>query len=188
MSSPRFAGFTLVELMITIAIIGITLAFASPNISIFIQNYRITTQTNNLLADLQLARNNSVSQGVRVGVCASTDGATCGGADWSAGRIVFTDANGDGAVDVATDAVLRVTEALSTGNTIVATNLATAGLIQFRPSGLASGVVGGGASFKLCDARTGLFGRTVTVAPTGRAAAAVHDSDANRAAAIPLTC
>ncbi len=173
MSSSRLAGFTLIELMITIAIIGITLVFAGPNIISFIQNYRITTQTNNLLADLQLARNNSVSQGIRVSVCASTNGAACGGTNWSVGRIVFTDVNGNGAVDVATDTVLRVTEALSAGNTIVAGNLTTAGLIQFRPSGLASGVSGGGASFALCDSRTGLFGRTVSVAPTGRAAAAV---------------
>ena len=173
MSSPRLAGFTLVELMVTIAVIGITLAFASPNIASFIQNYRITTQTNNLLADLQLARNNSVSQGIRVSVCASSDGATCIGANWSVGWIVFTDVNGNGAVDPATDTVLRVTEALSTGNAIVATNLTTGGLIQYRPSGLASGVSGGGASFKLCDTRTGAFGRTVSVAPTGRAAAAV---------------
>lgn len=173
MSSPRLAGFTLVELMVTIAVIGITLAFASPNIVGFIQNYRITTQTNNLLADLQLARNNSVSQGIRVSVCASSDGAACSGSNWSVGRIVFTDVNGNGAVDIATDTVLRVSEALSTGNTIVATNLTTGGLIQYRPSGLASGVSGGGAAFTLCDARTGPFGRTVTVAPTGRAAAAV---------------
>jgi len=173
MSSSRIAGFTLTELMITIAVIGITLAFASPSIITFIQNYQITTQTNNLLADLQLARNNSVAQGVRVSMCASIDGATCSGSNWSGGRIVFTDANGDGAVTATTDAVLRVSEALVTGNTIVATNLTTAGLIQFRPSGLASGVSGGGASFKLCDTRTGAFGRTVTISPTGRAVMAV---------------
>jgi len=173
MRANKIDGFTLVEIMVTIAVIGITLAFASPNIVSFIQNYRISTQTNNLLADLQLARNNSVSQGARASVCTSTNGTTCSGSDWSAGRIVFVDANGNGAVDAATDTILRVSEALSTGNTIVATNLSTAGIIQFRPSGLASGVTGGGATFKLCDDRTGAFGRTVSVSPTGRAAAAV---------------
>jgi type IV fimbrial biogenesis protein FimT len=173
MNLRRSAGFTLIELMVTLTVIGISLVFAAPNLVAFIQNYRITTQTNNLLADLQLARNNSVAQGVPVSVCASTDGATCVGTDWSVGRIVFTDANGNGAVDVTTDAILRVTEAVATGSTIIATNLTTAGRIQFRPSGLASGVIGGGASFKLCDSRTGAFGRTISIAPTGRAAAAV---------------
>lgn len=172
MNLNKIAGFTLIELMVTLTVIGISLVFAAPNLVGFIQNYRITTQTNNLLADLQLARNNSVAQGVPVSVCASTDGATCSGSDWSGGRIVFTDANGNGTVDAATDAVLRVAEALNTGNTIIATNLTAAGRVQFRPSGLASGVTGGSASFKLCDSRTGPYGRTISVAPTGRAAAA----------------
>ena len=173
MRSIRLGGFTLVEIMVTIAVIGITLAFSGPSIVSFIQNYRITTQTNNLLADLQLARNNAVSQGMRTGVCASNTGTGCSGTDWGAGRIVFIDVNGNGTVDVATDTIVRVTEAIFSGGTIVASNLATAGLIQFRPTGLASGVTGGGASFKVCDERTGAFGRTVSVTPTGRASFAV---------------
>jgi len=173
MKANKIDGFTLVEIMVTIAVIGITLAFASPNIVSFIQNYRISTQTNNLLADLQLARNNSVSQGMRASVCASNTGTGCSGTNWGAGRIVFIDVNGNGAVDAGTDTIVRVTEAFSSGNTLVATNLSTAGLIQFRPTGLASGVTGSGATFKLCDERTGAFGRTVSVSPTGRAAAAV---------------
>ena len=173
MISSRFAGFTLVELMIVIGVIGITLAFASPNISAFVQNYRMTSQTNNMLADLQLARSNAVAQGVRVSMCASTSGTACAGTNWGAGWIVFTDANADFTVDAATDTIVRVTEAVSSGTTIVATNLAAAGRIQFRPSGLASGVIGGGASFKLCDTRTGAFGRTISISPTGRASFAV---------------
>lgn len=172
MISPRSAGFTLVELMITIGVIGITLAFAGPSISTFIQNYRMTSQTNNMLADLQLARSNSVAQGVRVSICASNTGTACAGTDWGSGWIVFTDANGDFNVD-AGDTILRVTEAVSSGTTVVASNLATAGRIQFRPSGLASGVTGGAASFKFCDTRTGAFGRTISVSPTGRASFAV---------------
>jgi type IV fimbrial biogenesis protein FimT len=159
--------------MITSAVIAITMVFASPNIVTFIKNYRITTQTNSLLGDLQLARNNSVSLGLPVSLCASSDGATCSGSNWSAGRIVFTDANGNGTVDAATDTILRVTEALTAGNTIIPGNLVSAGLIQFRPSGLSSGVTGGGATFTLCDNRAGAFGRKVTVSPTGRASFAV---------------
>lgn len=176
MRSRRTHGFTLTELMITLAVVGITLMFASPSIVVFIKNYRITTQINNLLADLQVARNNAVSQGAPVSVCASSDTSnaspTCGSTNWSLGHLVFSDVNGNGAVD-AGDTLLRVAEPLSGGNTIVATNLTTAGRVQFRPSGMPSGITGGPtATFKICDDRSGAFGREITVTLTGRASIA----------------
>ena len=176
MSSPRLAGFTIVELMITLAIIGIALVFASPNIATFIKNYRITTQANGLLADFQLARNNSVTQGLPVSVCASSDTAnaspTCSTTTWSSGRIVFTDANGNGTVD-AGDTLLRISEPLSGSNSLVAANLTSGGIIQFRPSGMPAGITGSTiATFTLCDDRPGPFGRVVNVSLTGRASVA----------------
>ncbi len=172
MHSRGFKGFTLVELMITLAVVGITLVFASPSIVTFIKNYRITTQANGLLSDLQLARNNAVTQNRPVTICASNNTTsatpTCSGTNWGLGRIVFADANGDAIVD-AGDTLLRVSASLSAGNTLVAANLTTAGRVQFRPSGMPAGITGGTtAAFTLCDDRTGAFGRVVNVSLTGR--------------------
>ena len=175
MTARRTAGFTLVELMLTIGIIGITMAFASPSIVSFIKNYRITTLINGLLADLQLARNNSVSQGTPVTICASSDTSnaspSCSTTNWASGRIVFADANGNGTFDPG-DTLLRVSEAQASTNTLVAANLTTAGRLQFRPSGMASGITGASATFTLCDDRTGAFGRQISISLTGRASMA----------------
>ncbi len=86
---------------------------------------------------------------------------------------MFTDANGDGAIGGG-DQLLRSTGAIHASTTLVAANLSTAGRIQFRPTGMASGVTGGGATFTLCDDRTAEAGRLITVAATGRASSAIN--------------
>ncbi len=60
------AGFTLVELMVTLAVAAILLSIAAPSFSDFIQNNRITSTTNNLIAHLQYARSEAVSKGQAV--------------------------------------------------------------------------------------------------------------------------
>ena len=163
-------GFTLIEVMMVLAVLGVLVASSLPFLQDTVKNWRITSATNDLLADLTSARGQAAGKSTIVTVCASSDGATCTGA-WSAGRLVFTDANGDAAIG-AGDALLRIAPAISSTNTLTVANLTTAGRIQFRATGMASGVTGSGATFKFCDDRVGAFGRTITVAPTGRATSA----------------
>lgn len=61
-------GFTLIELMITIAVLGIMLAFAVPSFVNLIENSRVTTQANTLLGAVNLARSEAVKQGVPVSI------------------------------------------------------------------------------------------------------------------------
>jgi type IV fimbrial biogenesis protein FimT len=92
---PRAAGFTLVELMVTVAIVAILSAIALPSFSTSIRNSRLASTTNEFIAGVNLARSEAVKSN-RIGqICASSDGATCG-TDWSAGWIVWADADGDG--------------------------------------------------------------------------------------------
>lgn len=163
-------GVTLIELMLTIAILGTLVAVAVPYMGDMMRNWRVTSQTNELIADLSTARGQAAGSGVIVTVCASSDGTSCS-TDWAAGRIMFTDADGSGAIN-GTDQLVRKSGALVEGTTLNVGNLSTAGRLQFRPTGMASGVTGGGATFKLCDQRTGDYGRLITVASTGRATSA----------------
>ena len=165
-------GFTLIELLLVIVIAGILMMVAGPAMYDMILANRMTGQTNDLMADLAYARSQATSPGVRTSVCVSTSGTACAGTDWTTGRIVFADTDASGTLD-AGETLLRVTAAFTGTTTIAATGLSTATLVQFRPTGIAAGLTGAAATFKLCDTRVGAdVGRTVTVALTGRTSSA----------------
>lgn len=161
-------GFTLIEMVVTIAILAILLTIAIPSFRALIINNRITAQANDFVSDVTYARAEAVRRNMRVSVCKSNDGATCtAGFDWSGGWIVFTDAPIYGVVSVG-DNVLRVHGALTTGTTLINTGF---DYFQFFPSGIVNGVAGGGGpatagSFTLCQ--IGYFGRIFNFNTTGR--------------------
>lgn len=101
-------GFTMTELMIVIVLAGILFAFAIPSFLTSLTNSALNGESNRLLGALIVARSEAITRGVSVTVCRSADQATCGGADWNNGWIVFADANGNGTRQVATEDLLRV--------------------------------------------------------------------------------
>lgn len=110
-------GFTLLELMITVAITVILVALAWPSFQDFIRRNAVIAQTNQLVASLQYARNEAVSRRSVTGICASTDDISCTSNDytWEKGWMLWRDKrlgvpNG-GAYDPSHDELLRVTQA-----------------------------------------------------------------------------
>lgn len=121
-------GFTLVELMVTVAVIGILAIVAVPAMSNLIRNSRITGQTEELVTSLQLARAEAVRRNARVTMCSSTDGSTCASsASWT-GWIVH---GLDNSLSTPVDDVIRNNVA----GTGVEVSGPTAGIV-FKPSGL----------------------------------------------------
>lgn len=83
-------GFTLVELMITVAVFAIVAAIAAPAMQALVAASRLNGATSELVTALQLARSEAIRRNARVMVCASADGTTCSGSgDWS--RWIVTD-------------------------------------------------------------------------------------------------
>jgi type IV fimbrial biogenesis protein FimT len=100
----RFAGFTLLELMTTLSVVGIVLAVGVPSYLTVIRNNRAAANANELVSALTIARSEAVRRGDRVSLCRSSDGASCGGT-WTDGWIVFVDG---AANDTATPVVSQV--------------------------------------------------------------------------------
>lgn len=104
-------GFTLVELVVTLAIAAILVTVAIPGFGNLIRDNRLIAGTNQLVATLALARSEAVKRGAAVSICASNNGTGCTSTDWNDGWLVFSDAGTAGTVDGG-DTVLRVQEAL----------------------------------------------------------------------------
>jgi type IV fimbrial biogenesis protein FimT len=85
------SGFTLVELMVTIAVLAILLAIGIPAFASLIASNRLTSATNELIASLQTARTEALRRNVRVTVCPAAPGATACSGDWRDGWIAFVD-------------------------------------------------------------------------------------------------
>ncbi len=143
-------GFSLIELIVTLAIAAIVLTIAVPSFQSSIQNNRKTTAINALATALQLARNTAISRRVRVTVCKSLDGLDCvtdgNASDWTQGWIVFIDPNNRDNVDDDED-ILRVQGPLP-GNVRFSGNRLVNNRVAFDPRGMADASLG---TLTYCD-------------------------------------
>ena len=139
-------GFTLMELLIVVAIIAISAQVAVPALMNLVRDNRLVSQLNGFTSSLLLARNQAASRNLHVALCPSTDGVSCtGGREWEMGWIVFVDSDDDRRVDEG-ETVLRRQQALRGGNTVESNVSRTS--IGYSPMGRASS-----ASFWICDPR-----------------------------------
>ncbi|QDI03104.1 prepilin-type N-terminal cleavage/methylation domain-containing protein [Xanthomonas cerealis pv. cerealis] len=80
----RLRGFTLVELMVTVAVLAIIMALAFPSFTMLIRSNRLTSTANELVAALQVSRSEAVRLNGGVSLCRSDNGSTCAsGGDWT---------------------------------------------------------------------------------------------------------
>lgn len=106
----RNRGFTLIDLMIALAVAAILLTAGIPALGGFIAAQRIAGTSNLLVTDLNFARMRAISGYHEVALCPSTDGRYCsGGNRWESGWIVFIKRGDEWNPDTAAD-ILRVSE------------------------------------------------------------------------------
>ncbi|WP_411850552.1 GspH/FimT family pseudopilin [Stenotrophomonas sp. LGBM10] len=95
MSSRRSNGFTLVELMIAIAVVAILAAIAYPSFQSVLRSNRLATTSNEASGLIALARSEAIRNKRGGGVCGSATGTSCDGS-WNKGMLAWSDVSGDG--------------------------------------------------------------------------------------------
>jgi len=136
-SFARHRGFTLIELMATIAVLAVLITIAAPDLSQFIVRNRLTGQANQLLGDLSLTRSEAAARHTPVTICAAASATACAGAgtsNWESGWIVFVDSDGDGAMAATTD-IIKYVAAPGGNSTIVSSGFTNTDRLTYRPFG-----------------------------------------------------
>jgi type IV fimbrial biogenesis protein FimT len=178
----RSRGFTLMELMLVIALAAIILAIGAPNFNEFRRNSRLTGAANNFLGAIQTARTEAIKRQVSVSICPSDnaeagDAATCNADGLFRGWIVFVDPNSDCGRDPGEEIVRGETRIEGEASGLFAASTGTC--ISFAPTGFRQ--TGGGKLVAehtvFCDSRGNVpqagqaqsSARGVEVTRTGRA-------------------
>lgn len=153
----KHKGFTLVEMLTTVAVATILLSIATPSFIEMSRRNRLITYANDVIATVNLARSEAIRRGSPVSICHSDDGKTCSG-NWSDGWIVFADINGDGVKD-ADEPILRTHAALTATYTLASTTATFKDHIIYGADGAANDT----GVFAVCHANELKGARAVVV-------------------------
>lgn len=151
-------GFTLIEVLIVIAIVAVIASFGIPQFNSLMQNGRLSTQVNELQGLMQLARSEAATNRVVTRICGSTDQTTCNTNNWEGGAILFRDRDNNGSASAAE--LVRVMPAVTNGNTI----RGVTGAISF----LADGTLASTAMLRICDTRGADSSRQIRLNTAGQ--------------------
>lgn len=174
-SGPDSPGFTLLELMIVVALLVVALSLVAPSMSSLLQDNRQVSAVYALRATLNLARSEALAQRRFVLVCGTdTAGTGCSGdVNWSRGYLAFVDLDGDGVLDTGELLHHEPLEATTVSITFDRPQ------IHFDTSGTslaADGTLAAG-TFVFCDQRGTASARALLIQPSGAVVSAVDSDD-----------
>ncbi|MDF1643615.1 MAG: GspH/FimT family pseudopilin [Pseudomonadales bacterium] len=191
MADGNSQGFTLPELIATVAIAAILLMVGVPSLLRLINSSAITGYADELTGTLALARSEAIVEKNTVTICKSADLLDCDNTvSWTDGWIVFLDADEDHTVDLPDDRIIKVHEALAAQVTLkfnfAFSQYIYTGFIKKIPTQTGAG------TFTFCPANNDAsLARGVIVAGTGRTRNSM-DSDSDGVhedgSGNPLTC
>lgn len=169
-------GFTLIELMVAIAIAALLVSLAIPDFSASIKNSRLTAKANDLMIALKVARQTAISRSVPTFVChsnnANTNTPTCGGiaSHWNTGFILYsapikTLTTAKRSYAPATDTLIQQID-LADGQNVMVTDTNASSFVSFGSDGYLFDSAA--VEMQICDDRSGENGYIIRVSLSGK--------------------
>lgn len=165
----------MIELLVTLAIVGIVTTIGIPSFTQTITSNRLTSSANDLVTSLNIARSEAIKRGVQVTVERKLAVAN----QWDDGWNVFVDQDSSGAFNddgdtnlcettagglPSEDCILRTYDSLNPGYTL---RTAATNAITYAPTGILNT---GADTFRLCDSTADTtISRSIIINLTGRA-------------------
>ncbi len=160
----KIHAFTLIELMVGVAVLGIITAIAMPSLNQLLVSMRVDNEISQIQRLVLSARNSAVSMGFNVTICPLDVNNNCTN-NWGNALSVFIDLDNDNIYEPADDeALLKVKSALTTNDTLTYAGFSR---ITFAPTGTLATVLN--STFLYCPQGSGNLGRSVVVSASGRA-------------------
>ena len=171
--TPSQRGFTLVELLLSLAVGGILMSITVPAMTGMLNTQKAISATNALFAGLNLARSEAIKRNARAVLCKTANGVSCtASGGWEQGWILFHDRNNNAVLDEGEE-VVRHQGPVSAGIRLRG-NFPVANYVSYTPTGTAQLISGAfqAGTFTLCvESSASADVRQIVLSGTGRARA-----------------
>lgn len=164
-------GFTLIELIILLAIVSILFRFGIPAFHDIMANNHMTTQINTMVTSFNLARSEAIKRNKNVVLCPNSEGSCAKQPHWHNGWLMFVDNNFDRELDDKEEEIIYI-EAAKENIEIISSRYRRR--VVFHPMGTSAG---SNASYVFCDQRGPSKARAIILSNGGRARVAEKKSD-----------
>ena len=153
----RNAGFTLIEAMTSVCVLGILAGVAASGFRELIEHQHATAAMGSLTTHMAQARMAAITYRRPAVLCPSTTGTSCDeGSEWSGGWMVFLDNDGNHQLD-ATDDILRA-DLTPTSHYLRLPGTPGRPQLRYLPDGRSAG---SNLTISVCDAKGSLLGKVI---------------------------
>lgn len=154
------AGFSLIELMVTMFVALVLIGIGVPSFSTAMKNNRLSKNTNELLTHLMRARSEAIKRGRPVLICAANS--NCNSAQWESGWVMFEDSDENGDYDSGEEIILAQQALARNKIRLAALNQSKVGF-----TGRGSPASSNFGHFSICDDRADA-GNKINITISGR--------------------
>ncbi|MFT4614626.1 MAG: type IV fimbrial biogenesis protein FimT [Bacteroidia bacterium] len=184
MKTATQRGFTIVELLVTLAVVGVLLAIGAPAYSKMTKDNRMQSEAFALRGALMSARSEAQTLRATVTVCRTANALDCSDGDWGVGYMVFVDTDQDLVLDGVGDANGEQLIQSRVINT-VGVNISFSQGADFVRFDSYGNTVGSNGTFIVCDDRGDEEARGLIVSAVGTLQTAQDDGEGVDSAEIP---